>query len=237
MRLAFRDVTAGYRRGLRRRTVVERLSIVLEAGQVTALVGANGAGKTTLLRLAAGTLRPWRGRVGPLTNGGGEPSRRGRRTRVGYLPDRVTLPRGQTLARFLRYGAFLAGYPHDLAEAAVASAAADACLSDELHSPLSSFSMGMARRAAVAFALLERPPVLLLDEPWQGLDPRSRHLLVRVLRNEADRGTLVVVSSHDLHDVVPLADRVLVLESGGVTADLHAPVEPAAVLARLAGVG
>ena len=234
MKLAFRDVTAGYRSGLRRRRARDRLSVEVYGGQVTALVGPNGAGKTTLLRLASGTLRPWRGQVGA---GADTPSGRGgpqrARPRIGFLPDHVELPRAQTLARFLRYGAFLAGLDGRRSEAAVAAAAADAHLVDSLHHPLASFSLGMARRAALAFALLDRPSVLLLDEPWQGLDPISRRLLAQVLRAEAERGTLVVVSSHDLGEVARLAQRVLVLDGGRLVADLRGPVDARVAEAHL----
>lgn len=232
MRLAFEEVTAGYRRGLRRRAVLHGVSAEIRPGEVSALVGPNGAGKTTMLRVASGLLRPWRGRVvrasaSPRAAGArpdrGEQSERG--SAVGYLADHVELPRAQTLARFLRYGAFLAGLTRVRAEVAIAAAADDVRLRDALQRPLGAFSRGQARRAALAFVLMRRPPVLLLDEPWSGLDPAARALLREVIRAEADRGTLVLLSTHELSEVQRLADRLFVLEQGRLVVDLQGPID------------
>lgn len=214
MSLRFVQVSVGYRRGLRRRRVLDRLDLEVRAGDVTAVLGPNGAGKTTLLRTAAGRLKPWSGRVerGPASSG-----------RVVFVPAGAEPPRASTLARFLRYGAFLAGLGRDQAEAAIAAAAQDVALHEHLRCPLASFSRGMRRRATLAFALLERPSVLLLDEPWAALDPESRSLLRTVLRAEAERGTLVLASSHETDQVARIADRVLLLERGRVVDDLDAP--------------
>jgi ABC-type multidrug transport system ATPase subunit len=232
MRLAFEEVTAGYRRGLRRRPVLHAISAEIRPGEVSAIVGPNGAGKTTMLRLASGMLRPWRGRVvrpsGSASTTGAESDGRRKAERghpVGYLPDHVELPRGQTLARFLRYGAFLAGLSRARAETAVAAAADDVRLRDALQQPLASLSRGKARRAALAFVLMRRPPVLLLDEPWSGLDPAARALLRDVIRAEADRGTLVLVSTHELSELQRVADRLLVLEHGRLVVDLDGPID------------
>lgn len=221
--LTYRGVTAGYRRGLRRRFALEQLSVELRAGEITALVGPNGAGKTTFLRLGCGQLRPWSGRVV-------RPD-----TRIAFVPDQVDVPKSQTLARFLRYGAFLAGFAWERAEAAVVAAARDVRLLEHLQDTLGSFSRGMSRRATLAFVLLERPRALLLDEPWAGLDTVSRRLLRQVLRAEADRGTLVVASSHDLDQVERIADRVLVLERGRLSADLDAAPGSGALEAQVTG--
>jgi ABC-2 type transport system ATP-binding protein len=213
--------------------------VELHPGQVTALVGPNGAGKTTVLRLAAGTLRPWGGLVAHRSGrvSWSVRARRGRDGRTAFLPDHVELPRDQTLARFLRYGAFLAGLTRERAEAAIGAAARDVLLAGALRRPLGELSRGMARRAALAFVLLERPSVLLLDEPWAGLDPHSSRLLREVIRGEAERGTLVVASSHELDQVAPLADRVLLLEAGCLVADLAGPMEVTALARRVTGGG
>jgi ABC-type multidrug transport system ATPase subunit len=215
---AFEHVTAGYRKGLRRRTALVDVNVELCGGEITALLGPNGAGKTTVLRVASGALRPWRGRVSRVGSGQG----RGH-PRIGHLPAVVELPRGQTLARFLRYGSFLAGLDPSAAEAAIRAAARDVRLLEALALPLDRFSTGMARRAGLAFVLLQRPPVLLLDEPWSGLDPGARHALRAVLRAEADRGTLVLLSSHELGEAAAAADRVLVLSRGRLVADRRRP--------------
>ncbi len=212
MSLAFHRVRVGYRRGVRRHTVFEALDLVVQSGQVTVLVGPNGAGKTTLLRTAAGRVRLWSGRIARDGAAAG---------RVAFLPDRVELPLGSTLARFLRYGAFLAGLDHARAEAGIVAVAQDVNLRDRLLEPLKTFSHGMKRRAALAFTLLGRPSVLLLDEPWAGLDPESRRLLREVLRSEADRGTLVLASSHETEQAVRVADRILFLERGRLVEDLR----------------
>jgi ABC-2 type transport system ATP-binding protein len=218
--LTFRGVSAGYRRRLRRQPAVAELYLRIRPGEVTALVGPNGAGKTTVLRLALGSLRPWTGRVERPAPGG---ARSG--YRIGHLPEQLELPRRPTLRRFLRYGTFLAGLPPSLRDDAVRAAARDTDLTDALDREMGELSSGMGRRAALAFTLLARPPVLLLDEPWRGIDPASRATLRRVVRAEARRGVLVVVSSHELADVARVAQRVLVLAAGRVRADLRAPLD------------
>jgi ABC-type multidrug transport system ATPase subunit len=216
--LSFQQVTAGYRRGLRRRPALAELSVELRAGEVTVVTGHAGAGKTTLLRLACGALRPWRGRV--VRRGGGT-CREG--PRVGQVPDGVELPPGQTLARLLRYGAFLAGLSPTRAEAAVPAAARDARLDDALRRPLGALTPEMARRAELAFVLVQRPAVLLLEEPWRDAPPPACILLNEILGEEAARGTLVLAAARELGCGTAACDRVVALEGGRLAADLRRP--------------
>jgi ABC-2 type transport system ATP-binding protein len=216
--LSFQHVTAGYRRGLRRRPALHDLSVELRAGEVTVVTGGEGAGKTTVLRLASGALRPWRGRV--LRRGGGAGPAG---PRVGEVPVRVDLPPGQTLARLLRYGAILAGLSPTRAEAAVPAAARDARLDDALRRPLGDLPAEMARRAGLAFVLVQRPAVLVLEEPWRDASPQACVLLNEILGEEAERGTLVLASARELGGGTRACDRVVALEGGRLAADLRRP--------------
>lgn len=186
--------------------------VTLEVGPgVTGLMGRTGAGKTTLLEVMAGVVPPDSGRV--RAEGPGD---------VGLVfqqPERQFFE--PTVEREVTFGLLTRGVPATEARARAAGALAVMGLSlDELggRSPFS-LSGGQQRRVALASALALRPALLLLDEPTAGLDPRARRACLDAVRSAADAGAAVVMASHDPNALAEVADRLVVLEDGGVTLD------------------
>jgi ABC-2 type transport system ATP-binding protein len=181
---------------------------------ITGLLGPNGAGKSTILGMVAGLLPPSAGRVTLL----GEPSWRhpGVYRQVGLVPERESVPAYLTGRAFLEYGARLHGLLDH--EAAAARALATVELTDAADRAAGTYSKGMRQRLKLAAALVHEPPILLLDEPFNGLDPRQRLAMMALLRSLAAAGRSILFSSHILEEVERLAERVLVIHAGRLAA-------------------
>jgi ABC-2 type transport system ATP-binding protein len=210
--LRIRVLAAGYG-GFRRRQVLNGIDLDARPGEVTALVGPNGVGKTTLFRVLSGFLSPWSGEVAV---DGLPPRENRRRNGVAYLPETVALPAGFTLIGLLTEGARLGGLRGGEASAAIAEVLAESGLGDSADRLLTSYSKGMGRRAALAYALLGNPSLVLLDEPMSGLDPRARTRLRAAIDRVRERRATIVVASHELLDVQRSADVAFVLDGGRV---------------------
>ncbi len=180
---------------------------------ITGLLGPNGAGKTTLMRAVVGLLPPGAGTVRVT----GRNPRSDRRTHrmLALVPEEEAVPDTLTARDFVRYVASLHGVRGpDQPEAALA--AVD--LTDAAGRRLREFSKGMRQRAKVAAALVTNPQVLVLDEPLNGTDPVQRAALIDLFRRLDHEGRTVVASSHILHEVEAMADRVIVLLHGRIAA-------------------
>jgi Cu-processing system ATP-binding protein len=171
-------------------------------------------GKTTLFRALLGFLEP---RSGTAAIGGESPRSYRRRRGIGYLPDQPASPAGWTATALFDEGADLLHLVGPTRDSALDDARTRSGLGpDDLGRLLSTYSKGMLRRVALAYALLDDPAVALLDEPLSGLDPESRQRLRTIVRQAADRGAAVAVTSHELGEVVRMADRVVVLRDGRI---------------------
>jgi ABC-2 type transport system ATP-binding protein len=192
---------------------VNRISFSLGPG-VTGLLGPNGAGKTTLLHIIAGLLRPSDGRVAV----GGRPPYGDPRVfrRVGLVPENEAVFGFLTGREFVLLSAELQGLAGPAAAADRALAIVE--LGGAADRPLATYSKGMRQRAKVAAALVHEPPVLVLDEPFNGMDPRQRLHLMDLLRALGAAGRTIVFSSHILEEVERLAERVLVIVAGRLAA-------------------
>ncbi len=192
---------------------VNGVGFSLGAG-VTGLLGPNGAGKSTLLHMIAGLLRPSAGSVtvdGRATYGDPEVFRR-----VGLVPEREAVFGFLTGRAFVRLNADMQGVP--AAADAVDRALATVELAPAADRALSTYSKGMRQRAKVAAALVHDPGVLVLDEPFNGMDPRQRLHMMGLLRDLAGEGRTILFSSHILEEVERVAERVLVVVAGRLAA-------------------
>ena len=193
------------------------LDLDVRAGEVLGLIGPNGAGKTTTLRVLTGLLSP---SAGSVTIDGidlaGDPV--GAKARFGFVPDGAPLYANLSARAHLMLVGRLAGMDESklAAEAQRLLAALD--LGARADDPVGGFSRGMRQKAALACALLARPPLLVLDEPLTGLDAPTAAATKAVLRGWADRGGAVLYTSHLLDVVERVCDRVAILNAGELIA-------------------
>jgi ABC-2 type transport system ATP-binding protein len=192
---------------------VNDVSFSLGAG-VTSLLGPNGAGKTTILHMLAGLLRPSSGRV--LV--GGQPAWRNPPVyrSVGLVPEREAVYDFLTGREFVEMCATLHRLPDPAAAAARAIATVD--LEAAAGRAVGTYSKGMRQRVKIAGALVHDPQILLLDEPFNGMDPRQRLHMIELLRSMAAAGRAILFSSHILEEVERLAEQVLVIHAGRLAA-------------------
>ena len=190
------------------RRVLDGVTFGVDRGELVLLLGGNGAGKSTLLRCLLGLVSY----EGAIRVGGFDPLRDGRevRRRIGYMPQGIALHLDLTVAETLRFHAELRGASLDRGRALLAEVE----LTDTLDVAVGALSGGMRQRLQFALALLDDPPVLLLDEPTASLDDASRLLLVRRLGELARAGKAVLVSTHAHRDLAAYADRAVVLDGG-----------------------
>ncbi|MDV6011188.1 ATP-binding cassette domain-containing protein [Haloechinothrix sp. LS1_15] len=207
--LSVRELTKSYN-GAR---AVDQVSFDLQPGTVTAFLGPNGAGKSTTLRMITGLTPPSAGGAWIA----GRPFVRWPNPShvAGVLLDASAVHPGRTGRSHLRNAARLAKVPLDRADATLAEVG----LADAATRRIGKYSLGMRQRLGLAQALLTRPPVLILDEPINGLDPEGIRAMRSLLRNHAAQGGTVLLSSHVLAEVDQTADRLLVIGRGRILAD------------------
>jgi ABC-2 type transport system ATP-binding protein len=208
------------------RVVVDGLTFAVDRGEVLGLLGPNGAGKTTTMRLLAGFLAPTSGRV----RIGGLPvgvDARATRELVGYLPEGAPLYGEMTVAGFLGFIADVRRLRGARRRARLDATVAQLALAPVLDQAIATLSKGFRRRVGLAQAILHDPPVLILDEPTDGLDPNQKHA-VRQLIDAMRADKTLLVSTHILEEVEAVCTRAIVIAAGRLCAD----ATPAALAAR-----
>ena len=208
---------------------VRGIDFALGRGDFLTVFGPNGAGKTTLLRLLCGAVKPTHGAV--RVRGGDVAEDEGARSRIGLLSHQTFLYPGLSAAENLDFFARLYGLPGR--KARVAEALASVGLAERAADRVRTFSRGMQQRLALARTLLHDPEVVLLDEPYTGLDPHAAAMLRRVLERLRDGRRTVVLVTHNLSQGLELADRVAVQVGGRWVSDEPRAAVDAAAFERV----
>jgi ABC-2 type transport system ATP-binding protein len=193
-------------------TAVDRLSFEVRQGEIFALLGPNGAGKTTLVRMLMGLLRPDAGTIRYQV--GGKLSPRPRPPLLGYLPEERGLYQELTVLRVLNFFGELRGMGRARAAGAAREWLERLGLQDRAHDRVDSLSKGNQQKVQLAAALLHRPRLALLDEPFSGLDPVNQELFLHLIRELRDEGLTVLLSAHQMSLVERLADSALLMNRG-----------------------
>ncbi|MDT9593119.1 ATP-binding cassette domain-containing protein [Nocardioides zeae] len=205
---------SGITKSYGQRRVLEDVSLEVRRGELLGYVGGNGAGKTTSMRIVLGVTEPDSGSV----TVDGEGVTAAHRARMGYMPEERGLYDTMRLHQQLAYFAELHGVDRRTAARSADYWLDRLGLHERRDNRLEDLSLGNQQRVQLAAALVHAPDVLVLDEPFSGLDPLAVDVMAEVLRDEAGRGVPVVFSSHQLDLVERLCDRVCVLKDGRVVA-------------------
>ena len=195
---------------------INRVTLTLEPG-ITGLVGPNGSGKTTLMNLLCGLLRPTEGSISILGIDPDHPE--ALFDKVGYSTQFDSFPDTVTGYEFLYGYLRVHGFTHRRADELTWKSLERVNLQDAAKRRVEGYSKGMRQRVRLAQAIAHEPRVLVLDEPLNGLDPMARAEVIEVFQHLAQDGCHLIVSSHILHEVDMISDRVVLLSSGYVVAE------------------
>ena len=199
---------------------VNRVNIQIAPG-ITSLVGPNGAGKSTLMNLMTGLLRPTRGSIKLLGIPTDQPERLFRK--VGYCTQFDSFPRGVTGREFVNSYLYVHGFNQKRSNELTQVALERVNLVEAADRKVAAYSKGMRQRIRLAQSIAHQPSVLILDEPLNGLDPMVRAETIALFKKLAADGLHLIISSHILHEVDMMSDRVILLNNGYVVAegDIH----------------
>ncbi len=191
-------------------TAVDHLSLEVEAGQIVGFLGPNGAGKTTTIRMIMSILYPDSGRVSVL----GHPRAIDVKDRIGYLPEERGLYRKMTVDQTLRYFGRLKGLRgRDLLQR-IGECLDSVGLSDWRYKKVEALSKGMSQKLQFVATILHRPELVILDEPFSGLDPLNMDLLNDLVVDLHNQGATVVFSTHQMEQAQRLCDRLVLISRG-----------------------
>ena len=204
---------------LRRLTAVDGISFKVEPGQVLGFLGPNGAGKSTTMKMIAGFLAPTCGqRNGRAATTSTTQPLEAKRV-LGYLPEGAPSYGEMNAREFLDFIADVRGLTGDLRDAAASTTSIERLhLERVLEQSIDTLSKGFKRRVGLAQAILHDPPVLILDEPTDGLDPNQKHE-VRTLINAMARDKTIIMSTHILEEVHAVCTRAIIIAAGRILAD------------------
>ncbi len=196
------------------RAVLKNITFTVEPGKLTGFVGGNGAGKTTTMRIILGLLEAGGGTV----TLGDRPLTPKDRSTFGYMPEERGLYPKMPVLEQIAYFARLHGFSKTDATARAEALLTELGLEERLKDKVEALSLGNQQRAQIAAALVHEPDVLILDEPFSGLDPIAVDVVAGVLQERAARGTSVLFSSHQLDVVERLCDNLVIIADGEVRA-------------------
>ena len=195
------------------KVAVDDLSLSIAPGEIYGFIGHNGAGKTTTLKSVVGILSFDAGEIevcgasiktDPLTC----------KKNLAYIPDNPDLYDYMKGIDYLNFVADIFGVPADARREKISSLAAAFELTDNLAQPIASYSHGMKQKLAVIGAFLHDPKLIVMDEPFVGLDPKAAHLLKGMMREHCDKGGAIFFSTHVLEVAEKLCDKVAIIKEG-----------------------
>ena len=192
---------------------VDDLSLHIAPGEIYGFIGHNGAGKTTTLKSIAGILQFDAGDI----RIGGTSIREDPlacKRLMAYIPDNPDLYEFMTGIKYINFIADIFGVSADDRQARIRDYAARFELTDDLAQPIAAYSHGMKQKLAIISAWLHQPRLILMDEPFVGLDPKAAHLLKQLMREHCDKGGAIFFSTHVLEVAEKLCDRVAIIRGG-----------------------
>lgn len=198
-------------------TAVDGISLAVNKGEVLGFLGPNGAGKSTTMKMIAGFLEP---DAGTASVGGFDVQSHPKAAKalLGYLPEGAPAYGDMSVGTFLAFIAEVRGFRGDDINTRVAAASARAGLGAVIDQRIETLSKGYKRRVGIAQAILHDPPVLIMDEPTDGLDPNQKHH-VRSLIREMAATKAIIVSTHILEEVEAVCSRAVIINEGRIVAD------------------
>ena len=192
---------------------VDDLTLSLGRGEIMGFLGANGAGKTTTIKMLLGLVRPDSGKVEVM---GGDPVDAKVRAKIGYMPEIAYYYPYLNARELLAFYGGLCGMDRKTIRARSDALLETVGLADAAKRPLKTYSKGMLQRAGIAQALLHDPDLLVLDEPFTGLDPLARIHFRDLMRTLREQGKSIFFSSHELGETELLCDKVAIMKKGRV---------------------
>ena len=201
-------------RGVRKKfgnlTAVNDVTFNVKRGEIFGLLGPNGAGKTTILRLVLDIFKPDQGEIAVM----GGAMNEAKLAKIGYMPEERGLYQDVHLEKCLVYLAALKGIPKKEAKTRVLDYLERFDLSDYRRKPVKELSKGMQQKAQIIATLVHDPQLVIVDEPFSGLDPVNTKMVKDILRDLRAKGVAIIMSTHQLHQVEELCDRILLIDHG-----------------------
>ncbi|AZK48127.1 ABC transporter ATP-binding protein [Paenibacillus lentus] len=194
---------------IQKQKLVDNINLNIDAGSIVGLCGGNGAGKSTVLRMIAGIMQPTSGEIS-VNRIQWKKDRKQFSQQIGYMPDDFQFSHGLTAAEILSFWAALRRVPQTRVDEVLGIVG----LEDKRNEQVHTFSKGMRQRILFAQAMLGKPPLLIMDEPTNGLDPYWMNEFVRLLQKIKSEGHTVLFSTHQLDIAEEVADYVVFLNNG-----------------------
>ncbi len=189
---------------------VDNLSFTVNCGEIFGLLGPNGAGKTTTIRMALDIIKPSTGRIAVL----GGPMTEAKKARIGYLPEERGLYEDMTLWDTLLFLGQLKNLSRQTARARLETYLREVELWEARRLKISALSRGMRQKAQFVAATMHEPDLIIIDEPFSGLDPVNTRIIKNLLYQMRDRGAAVIMSTHQMNQVEEMCQRILLLDHG-----------------------
>ena len=199
------------------KVAVDSLSLHIRPGEIYGFIGHNGAGKTTTLKAICGILRPDEGEI--FVDGiSVMKDALEAKKRLAYIPDNPDLYEFLTGQRYLEFISDVYGIEASVREERIEKWSSTFELKKDISQPISSYSHGMKQKLAVISALIHEPKLIIMDEPFVGLDPRAAHILKVTMREMCDAGAAIFFSTHVLDVAEKLCDKVAIIKNGKLIA-------------------